>query len=66
VIVSKSLTGSAATAGTGQPLLCSALVEDTGATRVYDSGQVGRPADVRITVAAQPDRTWTVTETLAR
>jgi hypothetical protein len=56
----------AATAGTGQPLLCSALVEDTGATRVYDSGQVGRPADVRITVAAQPDRTWTVTETLAR
>lgn len=51
---------------TGQALLCSTLVEDTGATRVYDSGRVGRPADVRITVAAQPDRTWTVTETLAR
>lgn len=51
---------------TEQTLLCSTLVEDLGDTRVYDSGRAGAPADVRITVAEQPDRTWAVTETLAR
>lgn len=51
---------------TEQTLLCSTLVEDLGDTRVYDSGRAGAPADVRITVVEQPDRTWAVTETLAR
>lgn len=46
--------------------LCSTLAEDHGATRVYESGRAGAPADVRITVAERPDRTWQVTETLAR
>jgi hypothetical protein len=49
-----------------QPLLCSTLVEDGGTTRVYDSGLAGHPADVRITLERQPDRTWAVVETLAR
>ena len=49
-----------------QTLLCSTLVEDLGDTRIYDSGRAGAPADVRITVVAQPDHTWAVTETLAR
>lgn len=49
-----------------QPLLCSTLVEDAGATRVYDTGLVGRPADVQVTVTEQADRTWVVSEALAR
>lgn len=58
--------GDGLAAAGGQTLLCSTLVEDVDGTRVYDSGRVGAPADVRITVVRQPDRTWAVTDTLAR
>jgi len=48
---------------TGQPLLCSTLVErsDDGARRVYDSGLVGEDPVVRIEVERRTDHTWTVT-----
>lgn len=52
-----------ADADTGQPLLCSTLVEQPGAhQRVYTTGLVDAPAALRITVTEQPDHTWSVTE----
>jgi hypothetical protein len=47
-------------AATGQELRCSTLVEADGARRVYDSGVAGAPAEVRVTVVRQADRTWAV------
>lgn len=53
-----------ATTADDQPLLCSTLVEDGDATRTYDSGRIGAPPDVRLTVTRQADGTWLVTDTL--
>lgn len=56
-----------ADAATGQPLVCSVLV-DTGLTgdgarqRVYRSGLVDAPPSVRVSVTEQPDHTWLVSE----
>ena len=48
------------------PVLCSTLVEEDGARRTYDSGRAGAPADVRIVLEENADRTWSVVDTLAR
>lgn len=53
-------------ADTGQPLLCSTVVATSDEQRIYDSGLAGAPPDVRITVLAQPDHTWTVTDVAER
>ena len=51
---------SVADARTGQPLLCSTLVRSGDGVRVYESGLVGRPPDVRLTLEEAPDHTWAV------
>ena len=57
---------SCADAVAGEQALCSTVVELSETERTYDSGLVGRPADVRITLVEQPDHTWLVSDTLAR
>lgn len=56
-----------ADAPTGQPLLCSSLVEsrmtgDGARQRAYLSGRVDAPPAARIAVTEQPDHTWLVTD----
>lgn len=48
--------------GTGQPLLCSALVEERNGARVYESGLADRPFTVRLVVTEQPRHAWRVTD----
>jgi hypothetical protein len=49
--------------GTGQPILCSSLVEDRGMQRIYASGLAGEPADVHLLVTRGADHRWTVDAT---